>query len=275
MELKGVDTHCHPQFAEFTQDRHDVIARARASGIGMICVGTDVKTSREAVAMANAEDGVWAAVGRHPNEPADPPYDEAVYESLLHEERVVAVGEIGLDFHRSSTEERAGQQDIFLRQLLLATRLGLPCIIHCRDAHEAMLELLRGKKDKEQESINSIDSTNSKTIRTIYARGVIHSFNESPDIALSYISLGWYIGLNGIITFSRAYDELVRALPLDRILLETDAPYLSPVPYRGKRNEPLRILDIASHIANVRGITTSKVQQTTTRNAYECFPKLR
>ncbi len=266
MDLRGIDTHCHPQFEEYDSDRRGVILRAAEAGVGMICVGTDLNSSQMGVDLAREYGHVWAAVGVHPNDAAQHTYDDAAYESMLSDPRVVAVGEIGLDYHRTAPELRMRQEELFIWQYRLSQRHDLPCIIHCRDAHQRMIQLLVELSADQPNSVNRAADQGTT--------GVIHSFNDKLSVALSYISSGWYIGLNGIVTFSDEYDELVRGLPMDRILLETDAPYLSPVPYRGKRNEPTRIMEIAAHLARIRGIETSKVLEGTTENAYKCFTRI-
>ena len=259
MKIQAIDTHCHLQFPQYDTDRDAVIKRARGAGIGTICVGTDLETSRHAVQLAQQNDDMWASVGLHPNDVAKGKYDEKDYESLLHDPKIVALGEIGLDYYRQTDEAKQDlQEEIFRRQLALAG--NLPCIIHCRDphrrsegeasAHKRMIEILQEHKT---------------------AHGVIHSFNgtrEEPDV---YIEEGWYIGLNGIITFSTEYGDMVRHLPVESILLETDAPYLSPVPYRGQRNEPLQIMDIATWIAVIKGITLEDLKARTLANTLQCF----
>jgi len=249
MRIKTFDTHCHPQFPQYDTDRESVLRRATEGGIGMICVGTDLRTSRDAVALASRTGGMWASVGMHPTDAEKASYVAEDYKALLNE-KVVAIGEIGLDYYRSTDHEQ--QRELLRAQLDLADALTLPCIIHCRDAHADMINMLRGRS----------------------TRGVIHSFNGSITQALSYIEEGWHIGLNGIISFSDEYEDMVRSLPLDRILLETDAPYLSPVPYRGQRNEPLRVLDVASHIAQIRDMPLPDLLATTRQNTLGCFCRI-
>lgn len=247
MKIKAIDSHCHVQFPQFDADRESVLSRADEVGVGMICVGTDAETSQSAVQLARAHTNIWAAVGIHPNES----YNIKGYESL-RSEKVVAIGEIGLDYyHQPDQALRRVQEESFVRQLELAATWDVPVIIHCRDAHDRMLELLKAHQDT--------------------ARGVIHSFNGTIDQALLYTSLGWYVGLNGIITYSTDYEAMVRSLPENRILLETDAPYLSPAPHRGHRNEPSRILDISERIAAIRGTNADQIQSSSLRNTLQCF----
>lgn len=217
----------------------------------MVCIGTDLDTSRKAVELAWAEDDMWASVGLHPNDTAVSGYTEKDYQGFLEDQRVIAVGEIGLDYFRQSdSAHRRLQEEVFIRQLDLAEANDLPCIVHCRDAHEQMMKILSARSR---------------------AKGVIHSFNGTTLQALLYIDAGWYIGLNGIVTFSSDYEGMVRSLPSDRILLETDAPYLSPVPYRGRRNEPIRVLDIGRRIATIRGEEEDVFMANCRANTLQCF----
>lgn len=217
----------------------------------MICVGVDLETSRQAIELAHAYEGLYASVGLHPNDNLGEAYDQAAYLKMAGEPKVVAIGEIGLDYYRTTQpEKRAFQKERFQVQLALARQTGKPLVIHCRDAHLDMRELLSSHDLK---------------------KGVIHSFTGTMADALHYIELGFHIGFNGIITFAHQYDETVRSLPLDRILLETDSPYLAPKSHRGERNEPAYILETAQILADIRGEPLQAVLSQTTRNAQDLF----
>lgn len=246
--MKIIDTHCHPQLPHYNSDRDEVILRALDSGIGMVCVGTDLTTSKQAIELAERYEGIYASVGLHPNDNLDESYDQGSYIVLAQHAKVIAIGEIGLDYYRTTEpNKREFQKSRFLQQLELARLVKKPVIIHCREAHADMLDILK----KESGTL----------------RGVIHSFNGSVAQARTYLDGGFYIGLNGIVTFSKSYDEMVRSLPLDRILLETDAPFLTPVPHRGVRNEPLYIRAVGNYIAEMRSESADEVFRVTTRNA--------
>ncbi|HXV26748.1 MAG TPA: TatD family hydrolase, partial [Candidatus Paceibacterota bacterium] len=209
------DTHAHPQFARFDDDRHEMLHRASAVGIHMICVGVDLESSRAAIALAQAYPGVYASVGLHPNDNLLERYDQSGYEELSVHPKVVAIGEIGLDYYRTAEPRlQDAQRERFVQQLALVKSTGKPAIIHCRSAHHDMRTLL-----------------DAHGIRS----GVIHSFTGTWEDARFYLDIGLHIGLNGIVTFARDYDETVVNTPLNRILLETDSPYLAPNPYRGRR----------------------------------------
>lgn len=228
----------------------------------MICVGTDLEMSRRAVALAREYDDIWAAVGVHPNEESiDKDYIKEL-RVMAADPKVVAIGEVGLDYYRTKEiEKREQQRKNFLLQLQLAFEARKPIIIHCRNdsassspsAYREMSELINNWRYK----------------RRVY--GVIHSFTGTLDEAEKFLALGYYIGLNGIVTFSEDYDPLVKGLPLERILLETDAPYVTPEPHRGRRNEPSYVRFVAEHIASIKGLPVEEVAHATTENAKRLF----
>lgn len=246
-----IDSHAHPQFPQYESDRDEVIKRTLDGGVKMICVGTDLEMSNKAIELAHRQEGIWASVGLHPNDNLEEKFDPDVYKKLIQNDKVVAVGEIGLDFYRTpGPEKQRIQKERFIQQLEMTRELNLPLIIHCRDAHIQMLEILSEHRG---------------------FHGVIHSFTGTWPQAQRYFDLGFVIGLNGIITFARQYDETVINAPLDKILLETDAPYLAPVPYRGKRNEPLYVVEVAKKIAELRNISAEEVAERTTQNCKKLF----
>ncbi|MEK7507092.1 MAG: TatD family hydrolase [Patescibacteria group bacterium] len=246
-----IDSHCHPQFPQYDSDREEVIKRALDGGVRIICVGTDLEKSKQAIELAEKYDGVWATVGLHPNDRSEN-FQIADYEKLLGHPKVVAIGEVGLDYYRTPESEKQKLQRGVLQQFLtLATEVKLPLIVHCRNAHADMLAMFRASSSM--------------------FHGVVHSFTGTWEQAQQYIDLGFYIGLNGIITFSDQYREMIEKIPLDRILLETDAPYLTPTPYRGKRNEPFYITTVAQKIAELKQIPLEQVAEITTQNAEKFF----
>ena len=241
------DTHCHPQFPQYDHDREEVIRR----GVPMLCVGTDIKTSKQALELAKNHSEVWAAVGAHPNDIENLVMDEFVH--LMNEEKIVAVGEVGLDYYRTKgNEKQKKQRDVFEQFINLAYQYQKPLILHCRDAHKDAIEILKSAGD-------------------ILYGGVAHSFTGTLEEAREYLNLGFHLGFNGIITFARQYDEIVVHTSLDKILLETDAPYLTPEPYRGKRNEPAYVLEVAKKVAELKNIPLETVIETTTQNTLNLF----
>ncbi len=255
-----IDSHCHPQFPQYDQDRDEMIRRALDGGVQMICVGTDLNMSKKAIELAEKYDGIWAATGLHPNDNLGEKFDETAYEELLRQDKVVAVGEIGLDYYRTTeTQKQEEQRKTFIEFLELAKKIKKPLILHCRDAQA-------GSTGRAYPDLIDI-------IKSGYVNlgGVVHSYTGSLEEAKQFLNLGLYLGFNGIVTFTRQYDEIVKYIPLDRILLETDAPYLAPVPHRGKRNEPLYVEFVARRIAEIKNISSEEVVEKTEENTKKLF----
>lgn len=252
------DSHCHPQFPHFDQDRDEMIKRTLKEGVFMICVGTDLETSKKAIELAHKYEGVWATIGLHPNDNLNKEFNPSIYEELLNQEKVVGFGEIGLDYYRTEkTEDQKFQKERFGKQLELAVKIDKPLILHCRDAKT-------GSSDKaHSDLINYLENKN--------LRGVIHSFTGTIAEAEKYLNLGFYLGFNGIITFANQYDELIKQVPLGKILLETDAPYLAPLPFRGQQNEPLYVKYVAEKIAQLKSIDYNQVAEKTFKNTQKLF----
>src|SRR3989338_2613622 len=260
------DSHCHPQMAQYDKDREEMITRAKSAGVSMICVGTDLETSRQAIELAQKHEGMWASVGLHPNDAVSSSEYNVLsnYEELLKEDKVVAIGEIGLDYYRtleSNKQER--QKEVFGQFLDLAIQYNKPVIIHSRDA-------VKGTTGRVHEDLLNILNT-KYLIQNTRLHGVAHSFTGSMEDAKKYLELGFYLGFNGIITFTHQYDEIVREVPLERIILETDAPYLTPEPYRGKRNEPSYVVEVAKKIAELKNGPYEKIVEQTTQNCRQLF----
>jgi len=231
------DTHAHLHFPDFADDLPAVLGRARAAGVArLLTIGTDVATSVAAIALAGRDAGVWASVGIHPHDAAEA--DEATcaeIERLAAAPRVVAIGEIGLDFFRNLSP-RDAQERTLGRMLDLARRLGKPVLIHCRDAHEETLAILAAARVGE-------------------AGGIMHCFSGDVTIARRCLDLGLTISLAGPVTYpnARALPDVARFVPADRLVVETDCPYLPPQGYRGKRNEPAYLALTAARVAELRG----------------------
>lgn len=240
---------------QFSEDVDLVIQRAKDAGVQYIVVpAVDVVTARRAIAIAERYEGVYAAVGIHPESAKDVPasdFDEI--ERLASHEKVVAIGEIGLDYYWDAAP-RPEQQNVLRRQIELAKRVELPVIIHNRESTEDVVNLLRDAKASE-------------------VGGVMHCFNGTLDVAEACMAFGFYISFGGPVTFKKAEDvrEVAAQIPADRILVETDSPYLSPHPFRGKRNEPARVRLVAEQIAQVRGVDVDVLAAQTTANAFALF----
>ena len=253
------DSHCHPQFPQY-KDRDEMIKRTLEGGVNMICVGTDLETSKQGIGLAQNHEGIWASVGLHPNDNLNEKFDIMIYHNLLTQPKVVAMGEIGLDYYRTTDpKDQEFQKNRFEEQLDLAVRVGIPLILHSRDAgkgsigtvHSDMISILK----------------NNPPIKL----GVAHSFTGNADYAKKYLELGFCLGFNGIITFARQYDEVVKYVPLESILLETDAPFLTPEPYRGQVNEPLYVKEVAKKVAEFKNVSLEKVIEQTTENCRKLF----
>ncbi len=257
-----VDTHAHLDFHQFDADRQVVIERAEAAGVAMIVnVGVDLVSSRRAVSLAEQNEGIFAAVGIHPHD-AKRLNGSALAElrNLARNPRVVAVGEIGLDFYRNLSPQDV-QHRAFQAQLAWAAKLGKPVIIHDREAHDEVMKLLA-------------DWAAGLGGSPLAGRlGVLHTFSGDLSMAERAIDLGFYISVSGPVTYKNAHrlSEIVRNLPLDRLLVETDCPYLTPHPHRGKRNEPAHVGLAAEKAAALRGMAFDDLAKATTANAGHLF----
>ena len=248
------DTHAHLDFDDFKSDRDEVIARATRAGVSFIIdPGCDVGTSRTAVALSERYETVYAAVGIHPNSTADAvPGDSAEIARLASNPNVVAIGETGLDFYRDRAP-REVQLRAFRGQLDLARSLDLPVIIHFRAVE-----------------LDGIELTGPELFKGM--RGVFHCFGGSVGFAEKVVSMGFHVGFDGPLTYLNSDRvEVARAVPLDRCLIETDAPFLTPQRYRGRRNEPAFVADVAEKLAEVKLIDVDEVIEITTRNACGLF----
>ena len=250
-----IDTHAHLDLAEFAPDRDAVIDRARKAGVRrMITVGIGMAECRAALALASRHSDIYAAIGVHPHNASS--LDLAALDFLEQHatnEKVVALGEMGLDFYRDRSP-RADQERCFRAQLDLARSLRLPVIVHDRDAHAETLALLRAE-------------------RAADVGGVIHCFSGDMRMARACIDLGFYISIPGTVTFKNARNlhAVAQQIPLERMLIETDCPYLVPVPFRGKRNEPAYVVHVAARIARLREVSAAEVAAATSANARRLF----
>jgi TatD DNase family protein len=251
-----VDTHCHLADEAFADDLDQVLARTWSSGVGHIVVVAESReTAERALALAAGEPRLSATAGVHPHQAGA--FDDgsaAWLREVLGDARVVAAGETGLDYHYDHSP-RAAQRDAFDRQLALAAEAGKPAVIHAREADEDVAAILRNHPR---------------------VPAVLHSFSSGPDLLRAGLALGHYVSFSGMVTFKTWHrDEVVQAVPLDRLLLETDAPYLAPVPHRGRRNEPCHVRLVAEQVASVRRLPVEEVIAATGVNAVRVFgPRL-
>lgn len=300
MKLKFIDTHCHVHFQAYKEDMDATVKRALDAGVGMITVGTQSTTSKNGLALAEQYDGVWCTIGLHPNhlhaqefldenelppqssidggtERRDGPlgrladgpakiktraekFDPEYYRELAKHPKVVAIGEFGLDYYRLPPNVdvdhlKADQAEAVRAQLQFATEVNKPVVIHCRDAHADQVALLKEEIER----------------GGLARRGVIHCFTGTAEEAAAYRKIGFLVSLTGIVTFAKNLQETVRNIPLEQIMIETDAPYLTPAPYRGQRNEPAYVPHIAAKIAELRGVSVDEVARITTANAVRLF----
>jgi TatD DNase family protein len=249
-----IDTHCHLDFENYDDDRESVVQRSIKNKIeAIISIGTDVETSVKSIELAEKFATVFAAVGIHPNETssANKKSIQKIYD-LSANPKVVAIGEIGLDYYRDYAPAEI-QKELFRTQLKIAREKELPVIIHNRQAHSDVYDILVEEK-----------STDLK--------GVMHSFDGDMHFLDSVLSYNFYVSFTGVITFNNAnYDELIKRVPLENLLLETDSPFLTPVPFRGKRNEPSYVTYVAEKIAKVKDIPVEELAKITTKNARNLF----
>jgi len=259
-----VDTHCHLDFNSFDSDRQQVIERAREAGVERILnPGINLDSSRKVVELAYAHPEIYAAVGVHPNDALA--WNEntlAGLRALTGDAKVVAIGEIGLDYYRDRAP-RELQRQILSEQLSLAAELGLPVIIHNRDATGDILEIL----------VDWHSSLVSVSSSLAGRPGVLHSYSEGEESARDAMAMNFFIGFTGPVTFRNAPDlqAVAAALPVERVLVETDAPFLSPHPYRGKRNEPALVRLVAAKIAELNNSSYDSIASITTANASRLF----
>ncbi len=268
------DVHTHTQFAAFKDDQDAVIRRALDLGVWMMNVGTQRDTSQAAIETAHRyPEGVYATVGLHPSHTEKSYHDTqelgggekgftsrgeefepSYYRELAKDSKVVAIGECGLDYYRLGEETKEKQKAAFSKQIDLATEVKKPLMIHCRHAFADLISIV------------------SSYLQVLSSpAGVVHFFTGAIDDARSLLDLGFYFSFGGVITFARDYDEVVKYIPLERILFETDAPYVAPVPYRGKRNEPLYVIEVAKKIAEVKNVSLEEACAGTVRNARNLF----
>ncbi len=265
-----IDTHAHLDFSRFDADRPAVIERAKAAGVAAIVnVGADLPSSRRAVILAEEYACIYAAVGMHPHD-AKKLDGAALAElrELAQHPKVVAVGEIGLDFYRNLSP-RDVQRRAFQAQLAWAARLGKPVVIHDRDAHDDVMEILADWAAGLENSSPVVSKAKPLAGRL----GVLHTFSGDLVMAERAIELGFYISISGPVTYknARRFPDIVRALPLDRLLVETDCPFLAPHPHRGKRNEPAYVRLVAERLAALKGISVEELAEATTTNAQHLF----
>lgn len=279
MFSKLIDVHTHTQFVAFKDDFKEVIQRALDAGIWMVNVGTQKDTSLKAIKIANKySEGVYATVGIHPIHTdksfhdkqelggddeftsRGEEFDYEYYKKLVQDKKVVAIGECGLDYYHNrgnqilNLKSQKLQKETFISQVELACEVKKPLMIHCREAYEDLIEILNTK----YEILNT-------------PPGVMHFFSGTKEDAKKLLDMGFYFSFGGVITFTRDYDEIVKMIPINRILSETDAPYVTPAPYRGKRNEPIYIIEVVKKLAEIKDVSFEETRERIFENARRVF----
>ncbi|CAN1492443.1 TatD Mg-dependent DNase [Burkholderiaceae bacterium] len=253
-----VDSHCHVNFPELAAQMPDILERMKNNGVGRaLCVSVNLPDWPGLLKLVEQHDELYASVGVHPDyEDTIEPTVEDLIERSVHP-KVIAIGETGLDYFRL-TGDLSWQRERFRRHIRAARQTQLPLIIHTRSSSQDTLDIM--KEEGAQE-----------------ARGVMHCFTESWEVAQASMDLGFYISFSGIVTFKKATElqDVARRMPLDRILIETDSPYLAPVPHRGKLNDPSKVIHVAEMIATLRGTTTKEIEDASTNNFFNLFNKLK
>jgi TatD DNase family protein len=267
--MKYFDAHTHVQFVAFDQDREEVIARTIENEVGMNIVGTQYDTSAAAVTLAEKYEGAYASVALHPIHTGKSfhdskelgeggkeftsrgeQFDAPKYEALAQSPKVIAIGECGLDYYRLDEATATVQKRVFLEHIELANKLEKPLMLHIRQAYKDSLELLKAHAK---------------------VRGDVHFFAGNWEEAKQFLDLGFTLSFTGVVTFTHDYDEVVKNTPLEMILSETDAPYVTPAPYRGKRNEPMYVKEVVAKIAEIKGLPQEEVRSQMLKNAQKVF----
>jgi TatD DNase family protein len=248
---KYFDIHSHLNFSDYEKDFDEVINRLKETETHTIIIGTDHESSKKAVELADKYEEIYACIGVHPVDKQES-FDVDKFESLVQNPKVVAIGECGLDFyHAKKDTDYERQKKLFLAQIELALKYDKPLMIHARDAYAELLEILEPLKLEHGAKL----------------RGNIHFFAGNVEIAKKFFDIGFTVSFTGVITFTHDYDEVIRQAPLNMIMSETDAPYVAPVPYRGKRNEPSYVSEVAKKIAEIRGEDPELVRDALVNNA--------
>lgn len=277
--MKYFDAHTHTNFVAYKDDREEVIQRAKEAGVAMNIVGTQKDTSRSAVELAAKYDHVYATIGLHPIHTSKSYHDEkelgeggkeftsrgevfdmAEYEKMGRSPRVIAVGECGLDYFRLDEKTKEVQRQAFVEQIALANTLEKPLMLHIRPALHSLGEVGNAYDDALE-----IVKAHAKV------KGDVHFFAGDWNIAKKFLDIGFTLSFTGVLTFTHDYDEVVRNAPLDMLLSETDAPYVTPVPHRGKRNEPMHVIEVVRAIAHIKGEDFEKVGAQIAENARRVF----
>jgi TatD DNase family protein len=263
--MKYIDIHCHLDFKDYDTDRDEVLVRMKEGGIGAITIGADLQSSKRAVEIAEVNENIWACIGIHPDSVSESPsldYKRGVWgelSELVKSPKVVGIGECGLDYFRLKNEsEKIKQKALFESQIQFAIKHDKPLMLHIRDAYEDALYILKTYKEAGGPEAAKL-------------RGNVHFFAGGVGQAKRFLDLGFTMSFTGVITFTHDYDEVVKYIPQNSIMSETDAPFVAPVPYRGKRNEPGYVIDVVKKMAEIRGENVDELNNAVVNNAKRTF----
>ncbi len=262
--MKYIDTHCHLDFPDYGEEIVGVLERMKEAEVGAITIGTDLESSKKAVEIANQNQNILACIGVHPRDDEERSklgFDEKEFEILVKSNKVVAIGECGLDYYRldmeshSSKAMRDEQINLFKQQIEFAMKYDKPLMLHCREAYNDVLEILEEYKKQYGEKL----------------RGNAHFFAGTVEQAKKFVDLGFTISFTGVITFTKDYDNVIKNIPIESILSETDAPFVAPVPHRGKRNEPSFVIEVVKKLAEIKGLSEEETRLILLQNAKRVF----
>ncbi len=257
-DITYIDIHSHLNFPEYDADREQVIARMKEKGVATITVGTSLATSQSAVGLAEQHDNIFACIGIHPIDEEFPEFNEEEFAKLVVSPKVVAVGECGLDYGREGVideDKKAVQMALFDQQIEFAVKHNKAIMIHARNANQDIIALLAEKKNVHGERL----------------RGNVHFFTGTIEEARQFAELDFSVSFTGVITFAREYATTIKELPLSDFMSETDAPFVSPIPYRGTRNEPTYVIEVVKKMAEIKGLDEGDVAQEILKNAVAKF----
>ncbi len=275
---KFLDIHSHLDYPEYQSDFESIIYKMRELDIGTITIGTDFASAERAVDLANKYENIWACIGIHPADNHKEKWNEEGFEKLVQNNKVVAIGECGLDFFRLPVNqntiepdaqeiifEKERQQELFEKQIEFAIKYDKPLMIHCRDAYKEVYDTLVRYKvgDLSQKSFNGNKGSNLKIH--------LHFFAGDIEVAKKFLELDATFSFTGVITFTNQYDEVIKFLPLEKIMSETDSPFVAPVPYRGRRNEPSYVIEVIKKLAELKKISFEQMNECLIKNTLRVF----
>lgn len=275
--LEYIDIHGHINFSDYDADRETVIMNAKEAGVGIITVGTDVGSSKKAIELAETHENMWAVVGVHPTDAKNITDDDfSVLQELAKHPNVVAIGECGLDYFHGKPDEISRQREVFLKHIEIANHANKPLMLHVRNGKQTGLAYgLMNEKDSYNIKNNAYQETISILKQHSKVRANFHFFAGTVQDALDIVDMSNMISFTGVVTFTHDYDEIIRTVPLESIMSETDCPFVTPVPYRGKRNEPLYVIETVRRIADIRGQDFDVVAKQIIDNAKTFFGNLK